>query len=48
LERIRAAMERKWGLKGEVRKEENEDKEEGSKDSPGESQEKGTPLSASY
>jgi len=33
-------------LKGENRKEESRDKEEGSKDSPGKSQEEGTPLSA--
>jgi len=47
LERIGAAMEQRWSLEGEVRKEENGDEEEGSKDGPGESQEGGTPSSAS-
>ena len=46
LERIRAAIERKWGLEEESRKE-NGDEEEGSKDGPGESQVGGTPSSAS-
>ena len=47
LERIRAAMEQRWGSEGESRKEENRDDAEGSKDGSGESQERGTPLSAS-
>jgi len=47
LERIGAAMERRWGSEGESRKKENGDKEEGSKDGPRESQEEGTPSSAS-
>ena len=47
LERIGAAMERRWGLEEESGKKENGDEEEGSKDGPGESQEGGTPLSAS-
>jgi len=47
LERIRAMIKWRWGLEGESRKKENGDKEEGSKDGPGESQEEGTPLSAS-
>ena len=46
LERIGAAMERRWGLE-ESGKEENPDEEEGSKDGPGESQEGGTPSSTS-
>jgi len=46
LERIGAAMERKWGSEEESRKE-NGDEEEGSEDGPGESQEGGTPSSAS-
>ena len=46
LERIGAAMERRWGSEEESRKE-NGDEEEGSEDGPGESQEGGTPLSAS-
>jgi len=46
LERIGAAMERRWGLEEESRKE-NGDEEEGSENSPGESQEGGTPSSAS-
>jgi len=41
-------MEQRWGLEGEVRKEENGDEEKGSKDGPEESQEEGTLLSASY
>ena len=40
-------MEQRLGLEGESRKEENGDKEEGSEDGPGESQEEGTPSSAS-
>jgi len=48
LERIGAAMERRWGLEEESRKEENGDDAEGSKDSSRESQEGGTPSSASY
>jgi len=42
LERIGAAMEQRWGLE-----EESGDEEEGSKDGPRESQEGGTPSSAS-
>ena len=48
LKRIGAAMEWRWGLKEESRKEENGDDAEGSEDGPGESQKEGTPLSASY
>ena len=44
LERIGAAMERRWGLEEESR---NGDEEEGSEDGPGKSQEGGTPSSAS-
>jgi len=47
LERIGAAMEQRWGSEEESRKEENGDEEEGSEDGPGESQEGGTPSSAS-
>jgi len=47
LERIGAAMEWRWGSEGESGKEENGDDAEGSEDGPGESQEEGTPLSAS-
>jgi len=47
LERIRAAMEWRWSLEGEVGKEENGDDAEGSKDGPGESQEEGPLLSTS-
>jgi len=46
LERIGAALERRWGSEEESRKE-NGDEEEGSEDGPGESQEGGTPSSAS-
>ena len=46
LERIGAAMERRWGLEEESGKE-NRDEEEGSVDGPGEGQEGGTLLSAS-
>ena len=46
LERIGAAMERRWGSEEESGKE-NRDEEEGSKDGPGESQKGGTPSSAS-
>ena len=46
VERIGAAMERRWGSEEESGKE-NRDEEEGSKDGPGESQEGGTPSSAS-
>jgi len=46
LERIGAAIERRWGLEGESGKESG-DEEEGSEDGPGESQERGTLLSAS-
>jgi len=45
LERIGATMGWRWSLEGEVRKEESGDNMEGSKDGPGESQEKGTPSS---
>ena len=40
-------MEQKWGLEEENVKEESGNNVEGSKDSPGESQKEGTPLSAS-
>ena len=46
LERIGAAMERRWGLEEESGKE-NGDEEEGSEDGPRESQDGGTPSSAS-
>ena len=46
LERIGAAMERRWESEEESGKE-NRDEEEGSEDGPGESQEGGTPSSAS-
>ena len=46
LEMIGATMERKWGSEEESGKE-NGDEEEGSEDGPGESQERGTPSSAS-
>ena len=46
LERIGTAMERRWGSAEESGKE-NGDEEEGSEDGPGESQEGGTPSSAS-
>jgi len=47
LERIGTAIEQRWSLEGAVRKEESRDNMEGSKAGPGESQEEGTPLSAS-
>ena len=47
LERIGATMEWRWGLEGESGKEEDGDDAEGSKDGPRESQEEGTPSSAS-
>jgi len=47
LERIRAAMEQRWGLEGKSRKEENRNDMERSKNGPGESQEEGTLSSAS-
>jgi len=47
LERIGATMEWRWGSEGESGKEENGDDAEGSENGPGESQEKGTPSSAS-
>jgi len=47
LERIGATMEQRWGSEEESGKEENGDDVEGSEDGPGESQEEGTPLSAS-
>ena len=40
-------MEQKWGLEGEVGKEENGDNAKGSEDGLGESQEEGTLSSAS-
>ena len=46
LERIGATIEWRWNLEEEVRKEESRDEEKGFEDSPGESQKKGTPLSA--
>jgi len=46
LERIGAAMERRWGSEGESGKESG-DEEEGSEDGPRESQKRGTPSSAS-
>jgi len=46
LERIGAAMERRWGPEEESGKESRDDME-GSEDGPGESQEGGTPSSAS-
>ena len=46
LERIGAVMEQKWGLEGEVGKEENGDNAKGSEDGLGESQEEGTLSSA--
>ena len=46
LERIGAMMEWRWGLEEESGKE-NGDEGEGSEDGPGESQEGGTPSSAS-
>ena len=46
LERIRAAIEQRWGLKEESGKK-NGDEEEGSKDDPGESKEGRTLSSAS-
>ena len=48
LERIRAAMEQRWGLEGKNKKEESGDGEEGSEDGPGETQEEGTLLSAFF
>ena len=47
LERIGTAMEWRWGSEEESGKEESRDDMEGSKDGSGESQEGGTPLSAS-
>jgi len=47
LERIGATMELKWGSEGVVGKEESRDDIEGSEDGPRESQEEGTPSSAS-
>ena len=46
LERIGAAMERRWGSEEESGKE-NGDEEEGSEDGPRESQKRGTPSSTS-
>ena len=47
LERIGATIEWRWGLEEESGKEKSGDDVEGSKDGPGESQEGGTPSSAS-
>ena len=47
LERIRAAIEWKWGLERESKKEEKGDEEEGSEDGPGENQE-GWTLSSAF
>jgi len=47
LERIGAVMEWRWDLKGENRKEESRNEEEGSKDGPRESQKEETSLSIS-
>ena len=47
LERIGAAMEQRWGSEEGSGKEENKDEEERSENGPGESQEGGTPSSAS-
>ena len=47
LERIGDAMEWRWSSEGAVEKEESGDDAEGSKDGPRESQEEGTPSSAS-
>ena len=44
LEKIGAVMEQRWGSEKESR---NRDEEKGSENGPGESQEGGTPLSAS-
>ena len=48
LERIGTTMEWRWSLEGENKKEESRDDEKRSEDGPGESQEEGTLLSASY
>ena len=48
LERIGATMEWRWSSEEAVRKEEGGDDIEGSENGPGESQEEGTPSSASY
>ena len=47
LERIGAILEQRWDLEGENKKEESRDEEERSENSPRESQEEGTLLSAS-
>ena len=47
LERIGATMEQRWGLEGEVRKEESGDDMERSEDGPRKSQEEETLSSAS-
>ena len=47
LERIKATIEWRWGLKGGNKKEESRDDEKESEDGPGESQEEKTPLSTS-
>jgi len=47
LERIGAAIERRWGLEGAVGKEESRDDVERSKDGPRKSQEEGTLSSTS-
>ena len=48
LERIRAAIEQRWGSEEKSRKEESENDAEGSEDGPGESQGERTPSSAFY
>ena len=47
MERIGTTMEQRWGLEGEVRKEESGDDMERSEDGLRKSQEEGTLLSAS-
>jgi len=47
LEIIRATIEQRWSLEGDVGKEESRDDVGGSKDGPRESQKEGTPLSTS-
>ena len=47
LKRIGAAMEQRWSLEGEIRKEESRDDAEKSEDGPGKSQEEGTLSSTS-
>jgi len=45
LERIGAAIERRWASEEESRQEENRGDKKGSKDGPGKNQEEGTPSS---